>query len=317
MTIPRTTNADALQLGNYWYHALAHVELSRVAMGPEGEHVLQAAGLASEIRRALPLFVDLDNFATGKDPNATYPKNESLWRGTASLAVTLAVIDEAPIPFAMHPGTATHAIERRNASYPGAGTFETMWDKQHDDFVEARGFDSRDAPKGQVGRTMKIPRTLNAEILQLAGYWDAAWKKLEGRRGILGSLPTEQGLDGQKTRWEAVMSDVTEIAGRGKVDEVYSKNHEFWREAHTLAVTLDLFKELPTKADIAIDVAKTLPDRFANVVSDIANALGDIAHKAASGVTSGLGKPILIGGSVLLGGILLWRWTRPKRTEAA
>jgi hypothetical protein len=54
-------------------------------------------------------------------------------------------------------------------------------------------------------------------------------------------------------------------------------------------------------------VSKTLPDRLADVVGQIAHTVGDIAHKAGEGVTSGLGKPILIGGSVLLGGILLWR----------
>ena len=76
-----------------------------------------------------------------------------------------------------------------------------MWDKVHDDFVEARGFDTRDPLPGRIGRPMKIPRTLNAEIIKLAAYWNDAWKKLESRRGILGNLPTEQGLDTLKKRW--------------------------------------------------------------------------------------------------------------------
>ena len=113
------------------------------------------------------------------------------------------------------------------------------------------------------------------------------------------------------------MKDVHEIADAGKVDELYPKNHEFWRESFELAQTLDLFNELPSKLDIAWDVTQTLPDRFADVVGKVAHALGDIAHKAGEGVTSGLGKPILIAGSVVLGGILLWRWVRPRPTPAA
>jgi hypothetical protein len=214
-------------------------------------------------------------------------------------------------PVGQHPST-----EHRNATYPGEGSFETRWDKQHDDFIAARGFDLRDPLPGRVGRPMKIPRTLNAEIVQLAGDWNAAWKKLEARRGVFGTLPTEIGLDTLKKRWTEVMKDVHEIAEPGKVDEIYPKNHEFWRETLELAKTLDLFNEIPTKFDIAIEVSKTLPDRFADVVGQIAHAVGDIAHKAGEGVTSGLGKPILIGGSVLLGGILLWRWRRPKPRAA-
>jgi hypothetical protein len=318
MTIPRTTNADVLQLATYWTHALAHVEIQRREMGPGGPPTLHAAGLDGEIRRWRALLADIDNLATARDPAAVYPKNEAFWRASASVSVTVAVIDEAPPAFEMLLDTIIQRPnpERRNATYPGEGNFETMWDKQHTDFVEARGFDTREPPPGRTGRPMKIPRTLNAEIAKLAGYWDAAWQKLESRRGFFGNLPTEQGLDGLKKRWQEVMKDVNETAAPGKVDEVYPKNHEFWRESFELAQTLDLFNELPSKFDIAIDVAKTLPDRFANVVGQIAHAVGDIAHKAGEGVTSGLGKPILIGGSVILGGILLWRFARPRPRAA-
>jgi hypothetical protein len=317
MTVPCTTNADVLQLATYWTSALAQVESKRRQMGPHGPEALHQAGLDGEIRRWRAALADVDTYAATGDPAAVYAKNETFWRASASLSVTIAAIDEAPPLFEMlldtmiqRPGE--HRNGYRNATYPGEGTNESMWDKVHDDFVEARGFDTRDALPGRTGRPMKIPRTLNAEIVNLAAYWNQAWKKLEGRRGILGNLPTEQGLDTLKKRWTEVMKDVHEIAEVGKVDEVYPKNHEFWRESFQLAQTLDLFNELPSKLDIAWDVTKTLPDRFADVVGKVAHALGDIAHKAGEGVTSGLGKPILIAGSVVLGGILLWRWVRPR-----
>src|SRR5262245_35352860 len=119
-----------------------------------------------------------------------------------------------------------------------------MWDKVHHDFVQARGFDTCDALPGRVGRPMKIPRTLNAEVIKLAAYWNDVWHKLESRRGIFGNLFTEHGLDILKKRWAEVMKDVHEIAEPGKVEDVYPKNHEFWRENFELAQTLDLFNEI-------------------------------------------------------------------------
>ncbi len=318
MTVPRTSNADILQLAAFWTDALADVEHRRRAMGPEGPQTLHAAGLDGEIRRWRAVLDDVDTYATTGAPSATYPKNEAFWRGMASVSITVSVLDEAPPPFGMrlYPVGQRLSTEHRNATYPGEGSFEARWDKQHDDFIAARGFDLRDPLPGRTGRPMKIPRTLNAEIVQLASDWNTAWKRLEDRRGVLGNLPTEIGLDTLKKRWTEAMKDVHEIAEPDKVDETYPKNHEFWRETFELAKTLDLFNEIPTKFDIAIDVSKTLPDRLADVVGQIAHTVGDIAHKAGEGVTSGLGKPILLGGSILLGGILLWRWTRPKPRAA-
>lgn len=316
MTIPRTTNADVLQLATYWTHALAEADLKRRDMAPSGD-ALHAGGLDGEIRRWRAVLADVDTSATARDPAAIYPKNEEFWRASASVSVTIAVIDEAPPPFEMRLDTLAQQpnTERRNATYPGEGSFETMWDKQHNDFVNARGFDTREALPGQGGRPMKIPRTLNAEIVKLADYWNAAWKKLEDRRGIFGNLPTEIGLDSLKKRWQEVMKDVSEIAASGKGEEVYPKNHEFWRETFELAQTLDLFNELPTKFDIAIDVAKGVPDRIAHVVGDVARVVGNAAHEAGKGLLSSLGTPLLIGGGVVLGLVLLLR--RNNHREAA
>jgi hypothetical protein len=317
ITVPRTTNADIVQLATYWTHALARVEIKRRQMGPGGPEALHQAGLDGEIRRWRAVLADVDTYATTGDPTAIYPNNEAFWRASSSVSITVAVIDEAPPPFEMLLDTIVqrspvHRNRYRNATYPGEGTFEQMWDKLHKDFVEARGFDTRDALPGRTGRPMKIPRTLNAEVVKLAAYWNDAWKKLEGRRGVLGNLPTKHGLDTLKKRWTEVMKDVREIAEPGKIEDVYQKNHEFWRESFQLTQTLDLFNEIPSKLDIAWDVTKTLPDRLADVVGKIAHTVGDIAHRAGAGVTSGLGKPILLASGAILGGILLWRWVRPS-----
>jgi len=322
MTVPRTTKADILQLATYWTDALAHVEHKRREMGPHGPQVLHYIGLDGDIQRWRAVLADVDTYATSGDPSGLYPKNEAFWRASAHISITVAVIDDAPPPFEMLLDTIIQRpnLERRNASYPGEGTFEKRWNQLHDDFIASRGSDLRDPLPGRVGRPMKVPRTLNAEITKVAEFWNAAWKKLEGRRGIFGNIPGEEiGLDTLKKRWLEVMKDVGELAEKSKVEDVYPKNHEFWRETHDLAVTLDIYNEIPTRLDIALDIGKTLPDRFANVVGQIAHAVGDVANKAGEGLATGLGKSILIGGSVLLGGVLIWRWIRPgsRTAEAA
>jgi hypothetical protein len=180
MTIPRTVNADILQLATYWTRSLAQVDEKRREMGTHGADALHAAGLDGELRRWREALHDVDNYATTGDPAATYPKNEAFWRATSSVSITVAVIDDAPPPFEMLTDTVVQRLPvqqlpaqrnlYRNATYPGEGTNESMWDKVHNDFVEARGFDTRDALPGRVGRPMKIPRTLNAEVIKLAAY---------------------------------------------------------------------------------------------------------------------------------------------------
>ena len=324
MAVPRTSNADVLQLATFWTDALAQAEHKRRAIGPDGPQALHSAGLDGEIRRWRAVLADVDANASTGAPSATYAKNEAFWRSTASVSITVTAIDEAAPTFEMRldPVGQRPSTEHRNASYPGEGTFEARWDKQRDDYSEARGFDMRDPLPGRVGRPMKIPRTLNAEIVKLAADWDTAWKRLDSRRGILGNLPGEEvGLDTLEKRWKAVMKDVTELAEPGKVDEVYPKNNEFWREARELGQTLDGYNETPSRfdiaIDIAIDIAKTLPDRLGDVLGKIAHTVGDIAYKAGEEATKGAAKPLLIGGSVILGGILLWRILRPSHAAEA
>src|SRR5262249_62017713 len=116
---------------------------------------------------------------------------------------------EAPPPFERRLDGRPSGGRHRNASYPGEGSSESRWDKQQQDFIDARGFDLREPLPGRTGKPMKIPRTLNAEIIKLAADWNAASKKLEARRS---SLPTEIGLDTLKKRWTELIKHVHELA---------------------------------------------------------------------------------------------------------
>lgn len=308
MVIPRTTITDALYLVWFWSDALAQVERAPLATSRAAAATLGLRG----VRRRWEIAVDAVNEAADTmDPEMVFPGNHALWRAAGSLAATLAVLDEAPISVERGAGP-------RNG-YPGEGAFETRWDKQHDDYVKARGCDLREPPAGRVGRPMKIPRTHNADILALAAYWNGAWQRLELSRAA-GAFPTEHGLDTLKKRWEAVMKDIDATARPGKADDVYARNHEFWREAFELAQTLDLFKELPSKFDIALGIAKELPERIGyavgDVVSDVTRIVGEAAQQAGKGLLTGLGKPLIIGGGVALGLFLLLR-REPKADSKA
>jgi hypothetical protein len=299
IAIPHTMLTDVLHLAGFWSDALAGIEHKPLAVSRAAAKVL---GLGSIMRRWQTAVAEVNAYAEFGDPEAEFPDNHAFWRAAGALAKTLAVLDEAPA------APTDRRAGHRNA-YPGEGANELLWDKQHDDYVTAHGFDLREPPAGRTGRPMKIPRTLNGEVLALAAYWDGAWQRLEASRAA-GGFPTEHGLDALKARWQAVMKDVDAIAKPGKVDDVYPKNHEFWREAFQLAETFDLFKELPTKFDIGIGVAKELPERLGDVVggavSEVSRLVGKVAEEAGKGLLSGFGKPLLIGGGVALGLLLLF-----------
>jgi hypothetical protein len=298
MAVPRTTLTDVLHLAGFWTDALARIEHKPLAASPAAVATL---GLGSVKRRWQTAVAEVNALAESADPDSTFPENHAFWRTAGALSITLAVLEEAPAAPNERHG-------HRNA-YPGEGAAEKMWDKQRDDYATAHGFDIREAAPGRVGRPMKIPRTTNGEILALAAYWNDAWLRLEVSRAT-GNLTTEHGLATLKERWEAVMKDVDAIARPGKADDVYAKNPEFWREAFEVAQTLDLFKELPSKFDIAVGIAKELPERFGHAVGSVTRFVGDIAQEAGKGFIAGLGKPLLIGGGVVLGLYLLFRHDR-------
>src|SRR4029079_16323587 len=107
--------ADVLQLATYWTMALAQVEAKRRQMGRHGPEPLHQAGLDGEIRRWRTALADVDAYATTGDSTAVYLKNEAFWRASASVSVTISVIDEAPPPFEMLTDTIVQRpTEHRN-----------------------------------------------------------------------------------------------------------------------------------------------------------------------------------------------------------
>jgi hypothetical protein len=157
---------------------------------------------------------------------------------------------------------------------------------------------------------MAIPRTTNADVLQLATYWTKALTKLELKR-FAGGVVNDMGLDGEKRRWQAALADVDKYAKGGTPSDIYPKNHEFWRASGKLSITVAAIDEEPAPLDLMIDSfkqsVKDLPGRIANAAGTVAHVVGDIAHEVGAGLFKGLGTPLLVGGGVLLGLFLLLR----------
>lgn len=305
---PRTTGADAIAIA-----VLVDPILATLPLRPGGygiTHLWQAAVIELE-ETAFP------------EPDAEYMHNCGFW---STLLAVVAYLDTMNAPLPSEEALETlldvvwSPVAHRNAGGPVTrtmteGTTEKMWAAQRDEMMKVRGSDVREPTAAMGGTAMKIPRTTNADVIRFADYWDKQLAAFVSKM-VLGGTTNSMGLDGQLKRWSVVMGDVDKLARRGKPDEVYPKNHELWYEAIGLATNLAVWGELPTKFELALDSTKQavvdLPGRIADAAGAVAKAVGHVAHEAGAGLLSGMGKPLLIGGGVLVGLIFLLRRGRAR-----
>ncbi|HEX7841480.1 MAG TPA: hypothetical protein VF469_28600 [Kofleriaceae bacterium] len=327
--IPRTTHRDVLQLANFWTLALIKAERKRPALGPDA---LDTLGLDGVRRRWNAVLADVDAHAMSGDPRDVYPRNHEFWSATAAVSVAITVIDT--LPLGLHLAVARGMAERRNAGAHEIreATFDKTWTAQRDQLVKARGSDLREPLPGADGQAMQVPRTTNADILQLAAYWRSAWTKLEdaGKHGDVLSSASPVSLVDERTRWRAAMADVDKIARAGNPGDIYPKNDEFWRASRSLATTLGVFQQQPTPSQLLIDtpedaekslperlleLAKELPGQIADAAGAVAHAVNDIGREAGAGFFGGLGVPLLVGAGGLVVLWLLLRRNDPCEAE--
>ena len=305
---PRTTGADAIAVAS-----LVDPILGGLPLRPGGYGITRLWQTA---------VIELESVAFAA-PGTEYGHNHSLWSTLLAVVSYLDTMD-APLPSdeALEALLATlwAPVDHRNASGPTTrtiteGTAEKMWASQREEMIKARGFDLREGTAATPGSTMKIPRTTNADIVRLAEYWG---KQLAAfvPKAFFGGASNTMGLAGQLKRWSAMMDDVDKLARKGKPDEVYPKNWEFWHESVGLATNLAVWDNVPSSFELFIDSTKQavhdLPGRLADVAGAVAGAVGKVAHDAGAGLLSGLGKPLLVGGGVLITAILLLRSGRSR-----
>ena len=194
-------------------------------------------------------------------------------------------------------------------------TYDDLWRAQRDFLAQKRGFDQPDPPPGMGLRGLKIPRSTNADVLQLAAYWG---KELANAKQVMGYKAAVE-------KWRTAMVDVDRYAKSGKPDEVYPKNNELWHVLNDVSIQIAIGDEAPSKFDMAVDSLKYsvthLPDTLSHAasksvdfVAGAAHAAGHIVNEAGKGLFGGLGTPLLIGGGLL--GVYFLTRSRDHRGDA-
>jgi hypothetical protein len=241
--------------------------------------------------------------------HATYPNNGTFWATLELAAVYLdhrAATPPGPLMWDALIGSVDVQMPRNagpTAADPfglTAPTFDDLWHAERDYFAQKRGFDQPDPPPGFGMKGLKIPRTTNQDVLQIAAYWS-------------GQLAKAREVTGYKTavdKWNTALADVDQLAKTGKPEDAYAKNNEFWRTLNDVSIQIAIGDEAPTKWDLAKESVKdsvthlpaTLEDAASkgiDLVASAAHAVGKVANEAGKGLFQGFGTPLLIGAGLL------------------
>lgn len=312
---PRSTGLDVLLIAAFIDRELSH-----------REHALPT----SIARRWSMCKIDLEIDALDSYTE-TYLNNRSFWACLATVCAGLHA-DNWPVP----PQTrwsalVAHLAVPRNAApqyfyfmyrqapplmFMGAmKTFDLFW-SQKTHFATLRGSDDRVPVPGMVGAGMEtfrtaIPRTQNADVIQLAEFWTR-----------LMSNPNVMKADGHAniaSAWKAALDTIRQHA-RGKDPKaVYPENHRFWRAIATVSQhTAPAFPDLEGVQRLRQITLQDEAESFIRDTTKVIGAIGRGAESIAVGVAKGAAKtagalfggittPLLIGGGAVLAFVLLRR----------
>ncbi|HEY4240590.1 MAG TPA: hypothetical protein VGM88_12290 [Kofleriaceae bacterium] len=312
--VPRAHLADAEQLARYWHRAVT--DAARAT--PDA-----LAAFAPTLRDWIAAVEQLRTCDCAA-PDLEYPHNAALWRAALAIAAMLTSLGAEPAPWTTTTAAQRNALgsDARLAHFD-AKKYDDRWRQQRDYLAELRGADTLDPPKGMAGSSMKVPRALNSDILQLATLWTNA---------LAGALKKSIPGDAQRTTdvkakaWrETILPDVEKLAKNGDRDAVYPKNNEFFRTSLDLAIWIAVIDEAPSTWDVAFDAVKesalhipdtlkTLAKKGEQAVEAAAKEFGKAFKEVGAGLFSGLGTPLLIGGAVV-GGV--WLLSRATKSDGA
>jgi hypothetical protein len=290
---PRTTGADVVTIAALFDAAIR-------AHGSPGLHRRWHVTLEEIKHEALAA------------PAATYAENRSLW---SALEIAAIALDDAaaPLPAAtswqvlLDEVGARHAHAVRNAGPSGAvpfgpfasvKTFDDLYIAESKLLREQRGADRLPPPAGFTGSMKPIPRTTNADVLQLAAYWGA---QLQAARRVFGT-------DTITAQWHAAMVDVDRLARTSKPGDLYPKNNEFWRTLGDVAIHVAVADEAPTSWDLA---KESIKDAVQHLPDTIEHAISAPAHAIGAGLLDALKKPLYLGAGL----VGLYLLLRNRRSE--
>ncbi|MEP6866756.1 MAG: hypothetical protein ABJE66_39455, partial [Deltaproteobacteria bacterium] len=189
---PRTTGADVIAIA-------ALVDPSVRANGTPGILRRWRAALADLQREALPA------------PHEIYSENRSFWSTLETVVVFLDDVTITPPDPALWGALLGELSAYRNvgpssdgpiAHFDNIKTYDELYNAQLKFLKGKRGTDSFEQPPGHTGGKRDIPRTTNADVLQLATYWAtqlADVKHVFGHNGVV-------------ARWTPVLADVDKLA---------------------------------------------------------------------------------------------------------
>jgi hypothetical protein len=176
-------------------------------------------------------------------------------------------------------------------------------------FTARRGAESWTVPvqtkKGQKTFTRSVPKTSNADVVQLAIFWT---------QQIASHPKTRSEMNGRRERWAQAAGAVSLDTKGAKPDDVYANNRAFWAASRDAAVACDVEREMGDSSSSEFDAVvgfftDTIPDAVGDALGWIGDKLesgaksaGRAAGGAARGLLDELGiKSILIGAGVIAG----------------
>jgi len=166
----------------------------------------------------------------------------------------------------------------------------TRWIRLKQMYVNLRG--------GTLGVNKKVvPRTTNADVLQLAAMWSRELAKVS---------PRDSHDRSDHGRWGACMDTVKRTADPRRPDAVFTGNEEFWQKcSRRLAIYLMARKAVPSRWKLLKD---SVVETIAGVPGTLGKATrtaGGLVTDAAGGVANIVSKPAqaalaVVGAAILL-----------------
>lgn len=314
---PRSTGLDALAIA-------AFIESELI----NSEHVLPSSVARSWSACKADLQRDaLDAYTE------TYPNNRVFWRCISTVCASLQA-DNSPVPSqARWSALIAQLATGRNAQYfylmykhepplrfLGAMTsFDLYW-AQLSHFATLRGSDEKNPEPGTLGLRPRVPRTLNADVIQLADFWT---KMLRSPK-----VTTSDGHAAIAAHWKVETDKIQTLAHGGDPKAVYRENHAFWRQLGIVAShaapafpdldgvqrwrQLDLKDTMTEGVKAAAKMAGDVASGIGRGVQSVAVGVAQGANKTLGALFSGFTTPLLIGGGAVLAFVLLRRG-QPQR----
>jgi hypothetical protein len=309
--IPRTCNADVLELARYWTEQLARI----------GSDALDTHERLVYTR--WPEVVgNVVQFAKRAHPRATYPLNAEFWIALAMLAQSDAChMLPAPWAFQTPPSAPTDGGPvRRNVApegtivkLPDAKTFEDAEKVQRAYFRQLRGEESE---RGVLGT--RVPRTIVDDVRQLAAYWRASRQKIGDFKD------NDTSARGVVDRWNKAMAAVDAIPPSADGNAVYGDNVGLWNAIVALATQLQITDEAPGQFSLFIRSVGhsfvNLPETIYNLpqtVKDLAQRAYGAAKDALKEVASDATRPLLYAGGAVAAGLVLYLLLRNRSASPA